>query len=197
MAGSLPNSCCHVVARGLSTQTGTYKSEAEAILMVNSSPTQFPENGKPMFSWDEAALQLTRSGATWGQSAVGQPLVVTYAFRGTAPATMPSDTAGFQRFTIAQIEAAEASLQAWSQVANIQFVRVGEGTAGPLAFSNSAAILFANYTTGEDGAAAFAFTPQTGDQSSNSLQGDIWVNISQVENQNSDSGQLWLADPDA
>lgn len=93
-------------------------------------------NGLTIFSWAEAAAQLTRKNASWS-AAQGAAAVVTYAFRSTAPGTMPDDASGFSRFSAAQILAAEAALQLWSDVANITFVRVGSGTSGEGAYSNS------------------------------------------------------------
>ncbi len=171
----------YVVARGFSNQFGRYTLSAEEVQTGNSSPTEFPPNGLPMYSWDQAALQIARDGSSWNTVTNGAPVVVTYAFRSSSPLPMPSDTQGFQRFTDAQIEAAEAALQAWAQVANIQFVRVGTGT-GDQAYANNAAILFGNYTSGESGAAAFAYLPSSGDQSASSLQGDVWINASLAEN---------------
>jgi len=138
----------------------------------------FASNGKPIFDWNEAAIQLTRSGASWSAT-TGTPAIVTYAFRASAP-TMPSGVSGFQPFNAAQIAAAEAALQLWADAANITFVRVGSGATGPGAYSNNATILFANYTTETDPASAFAFFP--GSTASGSAAGDIWVDISQPEN---------------
>ncbi|MFZ5619124.1 MAG: M10 family metallopeptidase C-terminal domain-containing protein [Pseudomonadota bacterium] len=138
-------------------------------------------NGKPIFDWDEAAQQLTRSGSSWSTT-LGSPVVVTYAFRASAPANMPSGVSGFQPFNAAQIAAAEAALQLWSDVANIIFVRVGSGTTGAGAYSNNATILFANYTSETDPASGFAFFPSPGATGSNSAAGDIWIDVSQPEN---------------
>jgi len=182
----------YVVARAFSDETGGYALSVEPVRTGNSSPTQFPPNGLPMYSWEQAALQIVREGASWNTETTGAPVVVTYAFRSSAPIPMPSNTSGFQRFTDAQIEAAEAALQAWAQVANIQFVRVGSGVNGEAAYSNSAAILFGNYTSGEAGAAAFAYTPVRGDQSSGSVQGDVWINISLPDNQDLSVGGYGL-----
>jgi serralysin len=140
-------------------------------------------NGKTVFDWNQAAAQLTRSGASWSQ-ALGAPVVVTYAFRATAPTVMPDSIGGFQQFTSAQIIAAETALQLWSDVAGITFVRVGTGTSGTQAYSNSATILFGNYTTENDPAAAFAYLPVNGTMASNSVEGDIWVDFSEAENAN-------------
>ncbi|MFT3722041.1 MAG: M10 family metallopeptidase C-terminal domain-containing protein [Hyphomonadaceae bacterium] len=179
----------YVVARGFDgSATGAYTLNAQAIETGSSTVTTFAPNGKPFFSWTEAAYQLTRDGASWAAS-FGQSVTVTYSFRSTAPTTMPGDTGGFSRFTPVQIAAAEAALQAWAEVANINFVRVGTGT-GDDAYSNNAAIVFANYSTGESGASAFATLPNSGNTSSTSAQGDIWVNVSLASNANPVVGEF-------
>lgn len=137
--------------------------------------------GKPSLTVPEAALQLLRSEPGWSnQFNVGA--TVTYGFRATAPTTMPGDSAGFSQFNAAQIVQTEKALQAWSDVANIRFVRVGQGTSGAEAYSDDAAMLFANYGSGESGAAAFAYYP--GNASPSSRSGDVWVNSSLAYNNN-------------
>ncbi|WP_293355488.1 M10 family metallopeptidase C-terminal domain-containing protein [Phenylobacterium sp.] len=138
-------------------------------------------NGKESFTIDRAGLQLTgfdeqtmAPAPGWGGVA-GRSFTVTYAFRSTEPASMPGDTEGFQRFNAQQIYQAEQAMQAWADVANIRFVRVGIGTAGEGAYSNDAAILFGNYTSGESGSSAFANFP--GSTSSTSTAGDVWINV--------------------
>jgi serralysin len=128
-------------------------------------------NGKTSFTTDEAAAQLGRSNVSWA-SGLGQAATVTFAFRSTAPATLPGDTEGFARFNPQQINAALGGLDAWSDVANIRFQRVADADG----FSNNATLLFANYQSGESGAAAFAYLP--GSAASGSVSGDIWVNAS-------------------
>jgi serralysin len=140
-------------------------------------------NGKTIYSWDEAAAQLTRGGYTWS-STLGGAVTVTYGFRSTAPSNMPDDTGGFSRFNESQIIATIEALALWSDVANITFVRVGSGTTGEGAYTNSATMLFANYSTGVEGAAAFAYLPSPGATGSNSSAGDVWVNVSQSANAN-------------
>ncbi|MBS0385400.1 MAG: hypothetical protein JSS00_08620, partial [Proteobacteria bacterium] len=79
-------------------------------------------NGKTIFSWDQAAAQITRGWPSVGWNlSLGTSLSITYAFRATAPTPMPEDTAGFSRFSAAQITATELALQQWSEVANITF----------------------------------------------------------------------------
>ncbi|MET3668116.1 M10 family metallopeptidase C-terminal domain-containing protein [Caulobacter sp. 1776] len=131
--------------------------------------------GKTSLTVSEAALQLLRGEPGWS-NAFQVGATVSYAFRATAPGTMPSDTGGFSQFNAAQILQAEKALASWSDVANVTFVRVGEGAIGEAAYSNSAAILFGNYSTGESGAAAFAYYP--GNYAAGSSSGDVWVNSS-------------------
>ena len=135
--------------------------------------TGFGDNGKPSDTIDQAASQIVRGAPGWS-NALGVGFTITYAYRASAPFNMPDDSGGFQQFNSAQITQAEWALQAWSDVANIHFVRVGTGTFGPAAFSNSATILFGDYTTGVAGAAAFAEFP--GSTSFNSVAGDVWIN---------------------
>ncbi|MCC6787503.1 MAG: M10 family metallopeptidase C-terminal domain-containing protein [Hyphomonadaceae bacterium] len=141
-------------------------------------------NGKPIFSWDQAAAQITRNNLSW--SGLGQAVTVTYAYRSTAPGAMPDDTGGFSRFSAAQIAATEDILKLWSETANITFQRVGTGS-GDAAYSNFATILFSNYATGADGAAAFAYYPGSGPEA-----GDVWINSSLADNQDFTEGNYGL-----
>lgn len=125
-------------------------------------------NGKTSLTIAEAAAQLGRANQTWNGSTLGQPVEVTYAFRSSAPTSMPNGTSGFSVFNAAQIEQAQIALRAWSDVAGITFTRVS-GTNG---YSNSAQMLFGNYSTGASGAAAFAYYPGSG------VGGDSWYNSS-------------------
>ena len=161
-----------IVARHFANGTGTYTLDVDAIQTGNSSPTTFIDNGKPQFSWEEAGIQISRDGAGW-MSAFGSSAVVTYAYRSDPPGAMPEDTGGFSRFNAAQIIAAEETLAAWAAVANITFVRVDQGDG----YSNNATILFGNYSSGAEGAAAFAYLPTTGNTAASSVQGDVWISV--------------------
>ncbi|MCE3288174.1 MAG: hypothetical protein K0R83_186, partial [Caulobacter sp.] len=83
---------------------------------------------------------------------------------------MPDDTAGFTRFNEAQINATMLALSAWSDVAKIDFRRVQDDGS---AYSNNATMLFGNYATGAEGAAAFAYLPSMAESG-----GDVWVKYS-------------------
>lgn len=137
----------------------------------------FGSNGKTSFTTIEAAAQLSRANLFWGGS-LGQAAAVSYAFRSTAPSSPPSDTNGFARFSEAQIAVTLQGLSAWSDVANITFQRVSDADG----YSNSATMLFANYTSGASGSAAFAYLP--GSTSAASSAGDVWVNSSLTYNAN-------------
>ena len=163
-------------------QAETYDlgSGLQAYLNADSR-TGVGDNGKTSYTIDEAASQITRGQPGWS-SALGVGFTVSYAYRAAAPATMPQDANGFQPFNSAQIDQAELALKAWSDVANIHFVRVGSGDTGSLAYSNNAAILFGDYTSGVSGASAFSYFP--GSTSASSDAGDVWINATYSYNQN-------------
>ncbi|HEX3887320.1 MAG TPA: M10 family metallopeptidase C-terminal domain-containing protein [Phenylobacterium sp.] len=154
-------------------ETGLLGGGGPASFLDADARSGLTDNGKPSFTIDQAASQIVRGEPGWS-GALGEPFTVTYAFRADAPAQMPDDTAGFQEFTSAQIDQATLALQAWSDVANIKFVRVGFGDTGAGAYSDNATILLGDYTSGEAGAAAFTYFP--GSTASTSEDGDVWVN---------------------
>ena len=162
------------------TVTGGGDADPQAYLNADQRGGTAP-NGKPSKTIDQAGLHLVGGEPGWS-AALGVAYTVTYAFRSTAPSTMPEDTGGFSRFNAAQIAQAELALLAWSDVANITFTRVGSGTSGEAAFSNSASILLGNYSSGAAGAAAFANYP--GSPSASSSAGDVWVNSTLSYNRN-------------
>jgi serralysin len=135
--------------------------------------TGVADNGKSSMTIDQAASNLVGGAPGWSR-ALGVGFTVSYAYRADAPFSMPDDSGGFERFNPTQISQAELALKAWSDVANITFQRVGFGTSGEGAYSDSATILFGDYTTGVAGAAAFGEFP--GSTSFSSAAGDVWVN---------------------
>lgn len=125
-------------------------------------------NGKQSLTISEAAAQIGRANQTWNGSTLGQAAEVTYAFRASAPTSMPNGTSGFSRFNDAQIEQAQIAFQAWADVARVTFRRVDSGNG----YSNNAQMLLGNYSSGASGAAAFAYYPGSG------VGGDSWYNSS-------------------
>lgn len=130
-------------------------------------------NGKTSLTLDQAVSQLTRDGYSW--SALGQPVTLTYAFRATAPEEIGDTGAGgFVRFNAQQIRQTELALLAWSDVSGVRFTRVGSGESLESAYSDSATILFGNFSTGRSSSAGFAFLPGSPDFSLDF--GDVWIN---------------------
>jgi serralysin len=161
---------------GSSAETGSVTDPLVGFLNADQR-ANVTINGKPSYTIDQAADQIVRGAPGWG-GVMGQAVTVTYAYRANAPATMPEDAGGFAKFNSAQIDQAELALKAWSDVANITFVRVGSGDTGPQAYSDNATILFGDYTTGVAGAAAFGEFPGDGAWAlaSTSDAGDVWIN---------------------
>lgn len=129
-------------------------------------------NGLPIFNWDQAAVQLDRDSNGW--AGLGNPAVISYGFRLSAPATLPNGVTTFSQFSASQITATIEILALWSEVANITFNRVGTG------YTDNATMLFANYNTSASEASAFAFYP--GSTAASASAGDVWVNLAVPEN---------------
>ena len=136
-------------------------------------------NGKPSLLTVDAGTQISRTGQSWS-TALGTGAVVSYAFRASA-ATMPDGTSGFSQLNASQITAAQLAFAAWSDVANITFNRVTDAGSD---YSNNATILLGNYSSGQSGAAAFAYLPggRPGATASSAAQGDVWINSSLAYN---------------
>ncbi len=143
---------------------------------------QLAANGKPSLTVAEGAERLAHDGVSWATAGVTS---LTYAFRGTAPATMPDGVSGFQPFNAQQIAGAELALKSWSDVANVRFTRVGSGTGGDAAYSDNAILRFANYSDGKEGSSAFAYLPsKSPNRAASSVQGDAWFVITLSYNAN-------------
>ena len=120
----------------------------------------------------EAADRII-SGRSW--SSFGTPATVTFAFRATGTSPDPT-TSGFSIFGAQQIAQALKAFSAWSDVANIRFQRVDDGSG----YSDNATILLGNFTTGDS--AGYTYYP--GRTSVRSSDGDIWINGSSNSNIN-------------
>lgn len=107
-------------------------------------------------------------GYRWGGGSAANGLTISYAYRldGVVPAG--NDATGFTPFSATQIAAAEKSFQAWSDVANIHFQRVEDGSG----YSDSATILLGNFNSGSP--AGFTYLP--GSRMTGSNDGDVWIN---------------------
>jgi serralysin len=131
---------------------------------------------KPSYTHAQAGAQISRNNLKWG-GALGTAATVTYAFRDSYDTTTSAfNNLNFSKFTETQINQAILSMQSWSDVANITFVRVGTGTTGASAYSNNATILFGNFSD-SSATANFAYSVHSFNSSPSSESGDIWLNI--------------------
>jgi serralysin len=151
---------------------GAISGGSDPLAFVDADSRTGTIDGKKSLTVEQAASQLLRGEPGWS-AALYVSATVTYAYRSTAPNTMPTDTGGFSRFNAAQIAQTEKALQSWADVANITFVRVGQGASDEDAYSDSASILFGNFSTGESDAAGFAYYP--GNTAASSRSGDVWL----------------------
>ncbi|MBJ7446923.1 MAG: M10 family metallopeptidase C-terminal domain-containing protein, partial [Brevundimonas sp.] len=153
----------------------------QGIILNGDDRGDVGSNGKISLLTGDAGAQITRSNQSWA-TALGTAATVTYSFRASA-ATMPTDTQGFTQFSAGQIAATLQALAAWSDVANITFTRVNDAGSE---YSNNATIVLGNYSSGQQGAAAFAYLPggQPGATGANAVQGDVWINSSLNYNAN-------------
>lgn len=151
---------------------GAISGGGDPLAFVDADSRTGTIDGKKSLTVEQAASQLLRGEPGWS-AALYVPATVTYAYRSTAPTNMPTDTGGFSRFNAAQIAQTEKALQSWADVANITFVRVGQGASDEDAYSDSASILFGNFSTGESDAAGFAYYP--GNTAASSRSGDVWL----------------------
>ena len=124
----------------------------------------------------QAAAQITRFNDVWGSSIGLASEAITYGFRLSTPSYNDSEhneQGTFTRVTSAEIAGIEAVMRVWSNVAN---VNIREANSG--AYTDSATILFGNYSSRTDGSNGFAFTPDTNDTTFTSSEGDVWLNNS-------------------
>ncbi len=119
---------------------------------------------KPSFTYDQAATQIATFG--WANAAT---IPITYGFTSSDP-TSP----GFARFSAALIDAGDAAMALWSDVANIKFQRVGTGDTGNAAYTNNATILFA----GDTASGGYGWTYFPGDRAASSIDGNVYLNTS-------------------
>lgn len=115
-------------------------------------------------------------------AALGQSVTITYAFRSSVTAAetaqWPAGVSGFSQFNATQIAVTEEMLHLWAEATNITFVRVGSGTSGVGAYSNSTQILFGNFTSGPAAFSAFTYLPPLMGSAAADVDGNVWVNVS-------------------
>ena len=134
-------------------------------------------NGKPSFSTDQAADQLTRSGASWHDLNGDGVINLTYTFLTVPPVGYATRGLGtFSQFSSLQKDQAKLSLESWADVAKVTF------TEGPAARGDDGHMTFANFSA-SNGGAAFAYLP------SSSRKGESWYLINKDYEVNKTPGE--------
>ena len=116
----------------------SYNPSAEAQQNSSSDPTlrtfdphlrPIPGLDKPIFTADQIAQHLTRSGQKWNDSNGDGVTQVSYTF--------DTQGEGERAFNATQKNQARLSMQSWADVANVSFEERTDRGEGHLAFSNS------------------------------------------------------------
>ncbi|WP_437182264.1 serralysin family metalloprotease [Pseudomonas vanderleydeniana] len=136
------------------------------------------DSGKPSFSADEAVLQIIRSGQKWWDYDNNGRIDLTYEFLGAPNLLFGAEgLEGFSEFNAQQKAQAVQAMQSWADVANVTFTEARSGGDGHMSFGN--------FSKGMQGAAAFAFLPDSHPY----LDGQSWYRVS-----TDDSWYGWLRD---
>ncbi len=94
-------------------------------------------NGKPSYSVDQSAAQISRSGHTWKDLDKDGKVHLTYAFLDSPPANFVElgvdvGISGFSAFSDVQKAQAKLAMQSWADVANLSFTEAQVGGDGHL-----------------------------------------------------------------
>ena len=134
-------------------------------------------NGKPSLTTDQAADQLTRSGASWHDLNGDGVINLTYTFLTAPPVGYATRGLGtFSQFSSLQKEQAKLSLESWADVAKVTF------TEGAAVRGGDGHMTFANFSA-SNGGAAFAYLP------SSSRKGESWYLINKDYEVNKTPGE--------
>jgi len=128
---------------------------------------------KPVEDIDWIAQRLTRSGTSWSGS-LGHGVTVTWSASATDQGQASFAGNVFAQLNADQIHAAEMATRAWSDVANINFVRVGSGYSGSAAYSNAGQIKIQGYSSTPTGAAGMSDMPGHGSVVTEVATGGGW-----------------------
>ncbi|MGF6425620.1 M10 family metallopeptidase C-terminal domain-containing protein [Bradyrhizobium elkanii] len=133
-----------------------------------SDPVSAPTVDKTI---SQAGVQITRDNYHWDTTlgAAAGPITFGFATSGPSYAVSGHDVSGFSAFTASEKTAVEAALAFWSSIAGITFSDQGS--------TNNATILFRNYSDPNDASEAFAYLPQTNNQTAGNWEGDVFMNL--------------------
>lgn len=136
-------------------QTSTAYNQINSFIHQYDRGADLTVNGKPSYTVDQAAAQLTRDGGKYQDLNGNGTIELTYTFLTSASSKVMSHhgISGFSQFNATQKAQAALAMQSWADVANVTFTEKASG--------GDYHMTFANYSSGQDGAAAFAYLPGT------------------------------------
>ena len=155
--------------------TGTYYLDVQSYggLQAGQYGLSVTEGTHANYDVDMAAGAILTPFTSWA-STPGTPVTVTFGFRQSAPTFAVSGhstiASTFTELTSAEMAAVRTILQLWSDVSGVKFVEVNPG-----GYTNSASILFSNYSDPSDGSGAFSFYP-----SGDAQGGDVFLNLQSI-----------------
>lgn len=156
------------------TSTGTFYLDAAAFAGTDTGQygVSFTTGTRPSFDIQMGGGVIDTE-QSW--SAPGAAAAVTFGFRQSPAAytASGSNIGTFTPLTETEKTAVRAALQYWSDVSGITFTEVNPG-----GLTDSAAMLFGNYTDATDGAGAFAYYP--GSTTFTNQAGDVWLNTTSI-----------------
>jgi serralysin len=137
-------------------QASTAYSQIDSFSHLYDRGGNLTINGKPSYTVDQAATQLLRDGAAYRDFDGNGKIDLTYTFLTSASSSTMNKhgIAGFSQFNAQQKAQAVLAMQSWADVAKVTFTEKASGGDGHMTFGN--------YSSGQDGAAAFAYLPGTG-----------------------------------
>jgi serralysin len=163
----------------LNALNATPQGPSSAFTQLNTFSHQYDRggaqiNGKPSYTVDKAADYILRDHAVWADANRSGTIELTYTFLTSKPANFDSSLGTFSAFSALQQSQAKLSMQSWADVAKVTFTQAASGGDGHLTFGN--------YTS-ENGGAAFAYLPGSGDYT-----GQSWYMINSSYQVNASPG---------
>lgn len=159
------------------TTTGTYYIDAAAYQPSSTGQYEVTFGTGTRLGFDtQMGAGVIDTNYSWSATP-GATATVTYGFRTTnasySGGVTDHNLSTFSQLTASEMTTVRNTLRMWSEICNINFVEVNPG-----GYTDSATILFGNYTDAGDGAGAFAYYP--GSALPLDSAGDVWLNTTSI-----------------
>ena len=159
------------------TTSGTYYLDASSFQPSTTGQYQFTYNTGNRIGFDTSmGAGVIDTNYAWNVIP-GAAAIVTYGFRTTnatyAGSVTDHNLSTFSRLTASEMATVRNTLRMWSEICNVNFIEVNPG-----GYTDSATILFSNYTDAGDGSGAFAYYP--GSTVATDSAGDVWLNTTSI-----------------